>query len=151
MQEIYGDAWELSKDFDVMCITTNGTIKNNGYAVMGRGIAKEAAIRYPHIAKLLGDVISKQGVICAPLMWVNEDATLIYAFPVKYNWWEKADIELIKKSCLEMVEFYSGNQFTILLPRPGCGYGQLNWEDVKKEIEPLLDDRFYIVHFQKEE
>jgi len=33
----------------------------------------------------------------------------------------------------------------VYLPRPGCGYGYLDWEIVKKELEPILDDRFIVI------
>lgn len=36
----------------------------------------------------------------------------------------------------------------ILIPKPGCGNGGLKWEDVKKQIEPLLDDRFIIIDYE---
>jgi len=39
---------------DVVCITTNGCVKSNGMAVMGRGVAKQAAILFPEVPKILG-------------------------------------------------------------------------------------------------
>ncbi len=33
----------------------------------------------------------------------------------------------------------------VYLVRPGCGNGQLKWEDVKPLIAPILDDRFIVV------
>jgi hypothetical protein len=38
----------------------------------------------------------------------------------------------------------------IYLPRPGCGNGRLNWEDVKKILSPILkSDRFHIVTYSR--
>ena len=35
----------------------------------------------------------------------------------------------------------------VLLPRPGCGHGGLNWErDVKPLLQERLDDRFIVVN-----
>ena len=157
MKEIYGNVWELIeiKDFEILCITTNGTIKKNGDAVMGRGIALEAKNRFPYIESKLGSQLQKYGNHIHLLEVIKrEDAsvTTLCSFPVKHNWQEKADIELIKKSCLELIELIDDAPFhiNVLLPRPGCGNGGLNWEDVKREIEPLLDDRFYIVHFKED-
>lgn len=43
-----------------------------------------------------------------------------------------------------------GTEETVLLPRPGCGNGKLQWDFVKREIEDLLDDRVTIVNWKKE-
>ena len=55
MIEVFGDAWELSKDH-FLCITTNGEVKINGQAVMGKGIAKEAANRFPELPEAFGRI-----------------------------------------------------------------------------------------------
>lgn len=155
MKEIYGNAWDLfnKENFKILFITTNGTVKHNREGVMGRGIAKECNTRYSGSAEELGRLISTVGNR-TQMLWACADDTYIYTFPVKHNWYEEADIELIKRSCREAVaiapyELFPNHKF--LLPRPGCGNGKLNWEDVKPVIEPLLDDRFYIVHFKEGE
>ena len=70
----------------------------------------------------------------------------IIAFPVKHHWAQKADLELIRKSAEQLVEI---SQYCerVLIPRPGCGNGQLNWEEVKPILEEILDDRFYVISF----
>jgi len=49
MQEITGDIWEQHKLGRWIVITTNGAIKNDGSCVMGRGVAKQAADKYPEL------------------------------------------------------------------------------------------------------
>jgi len=44
--------WEYPADARV--ITTNGFVKNNGEAVMGRGCAREAARKYPRLPLFWG-------------------------------------------------------------------------------------------------
>ena len=66
MLEVKGNLWTFeypntSPDSYVRCITTNGFVKKNGEAVMGRGCAKEACERYPGLAKQLGEKIIKKG------------------------------------------------------------------------------------------
>jgi hypothetical protein len=39
----------------------------------------------------------------------------------------------------------------VVIPRPAVGIAGLKWEDVKKEIKDILDDRFLIVSFAHEE
>ena len=59
MREAFGDLWLI--DADAKCITTNGFIKKNGEAVMGAGVAKEAAIKYPELPEKLGYSIGVNG------------------------------------------------------------------------------------------
>src|SRR5258708_33340540 len=94
MKEIKGELWDYHEDFhSVICITTNGFVKKNGEAVMGKGCAAEAKTRYPELPKILGTHIRENGNI--PLYL---PVHLILTFPVKHNWWEEADLELIKDS-----------------------------------------------------
>lgn len=154
MTEITGDAWQtwqklLQQEECFLCITTNGTIKKNGECVMGAGIAKEAAQLFPYIPEELGHNISRYGNT------VHYLRNNMLSFPVKHNWWETADIELIKESCKTLMEALDTlaierdvEECTALLVRPGCGNGKLDWEtQVKPAIAPLLDDRVYIITF----
>lgn len=146
MLEIRGNAWDVYLDYDVLCITSNGFVKSNGECVMGAGIAKEAKEKFPKVPRILGAYIKKYGNRCFKLAKVND--TYLVNFVVKHNWWENADIDLIIKSCKEVTEM--ANKFgwkKILLPRPGCGNGKLNWSDVKPILSHLLDDRFYVITF----
>lgn len=145
MKEITGDLWEVEADARV--ITTNGFVKKNGMAVMGRGVAQQALRRYPIISETLGRALLRFGNHLTSLGWTSKHGWL-WSFPVKHNWWEKADLELIRRSAEELVAAVD-KQFaapaTVVLPRPGCGNGGLRWEDVKPVIEPILDDRFVVV------
>ena len=137
MTEISGDLWEQD---GYRVITTNGTINKRMRAVMGRGVAKQAATRYPNLPLAL-----------ANRLWRTGNHTYVFTnyriitFPVKHNWWEAADPALIERSAQELV---AGNlPGTIYLPRPGCGNGRLRWEHVKPIIEPILvGDQFVIVN-----
>ena len=72
----------------------------------------------------------------------------ILSLPTKNNWRNPSDIKLIMKSCVLMTMIANDNGLTsIYLPRPGCNYGQLDWEkDVKSVLLDLLDDRFHVVN-----
>lgn len=147
MLEIYGDAWDIYKTgkYKYLAITTNGATRNDGACVMGRGIASEAKERFPKFPYVLGKSIRLNGNIVVKFENPKKGINLI-AFPVKSIWNKPASITLIKRSCLQLMEMLEDDE-TVLLPRPGCGNGNLNWEDVKKIIEPLLDDRITIVSF----
>lgn len=139
MIEIAGDMWEI--EADARCFTTNGTVKNNGECVMGRGNALQAKQRYPKLSKQLGDRIKELG---NHVFWFPEYA--LYSFPVKHNWWEIADPILIEQSYGELLSGLESDHQKILLPRPGCQNGKLDWEiDVKPILERLGNGRGRIV------
>lgn len=158
MINVTGEAWKMAwnQDFDVLCITTNGFVKKNGECVMGRGIAKQMKEMYPELPRLLGRRIQEDGNRCARLMTLFRGALnsslQIVSFPVKHNWFENADLELIAKSAKEIVAMADEDQWSkILIPRPGCGNGKLSYADVEPVLKELLDDRFYIIGFPGEE
>jgi len=137
--ELTADLWDPR--WDLRCITTNGTVKKNGECVMGRGVANQAKLRYKRIAKILGNAIKAEGNHVHFLGFAS-----IASFPVKHNWWEKADPDLILRNAVELNLFVDEHSHVrqVAIPRPGCGNGGLNWEDVKPVID-FLDDRFYVI------
>jgi len=140
LQEIKGDLWE--QDADALVITTNGFVKRNGAAVMGRGVALQAAQRYPWLPAALGSSIETQGNHVTPFLVDNR---WIITFPVKHKWYEKADLLLIERSRDELVALQVRLSLgKVVLPRPGCGNGGLDWEDVKPIME-VLDEHFFVI------
>lgn len=138
MREIKGDLWELGSTFPdpVFCITTNGSVKSNGDAVMGRGCAYEATKLYPGIQRTLGTLINKYGNVVQFIGMTN-----ILAFPVKHVWWDKADPGLISLSAASLESIAVCERNTLfLLPRPGCGNGGLKWAEVRPLLEFLPDN-----------
>jgi len=150
MKEITGNIWEQKCDW--LCITTNGIVKNsgnsylNGEAVMGAGIAKQAKERYPDLPLKLGKKIKEKGNVVSCLG--KRDGKWIISFPTKNDWKDKSSIELIKQSASQLKNYFDKQEVkpVVIIPRPGCANGGLNWEDVKKEIENILvDDNFLII------
>lgn len=151
MKEIFGNIWDFhkKKQFNTYLVfTTNGSVRKDGCCVMGRGIAKEVATKFPHIQLELGNRIKEFGNNV--FVFLNER---LISFPVKHQWHEKADLKLIEKSCSQLRFLFKGEPFsgiTVYLVRPGCGNGQLLWKDVKPVIEKYLDDRFVVVERKRE-
>jgi hypothetical protein len=173
MINLIGDLW--SKEADAICITTNGFVKKDGKAVMGKGCAREALNKYPNIDKTLGVNLKKYGNRPSLLIdsVLDGEPCDIWSFPVKPQgiffdgsnvvkhmkdkfdigdfvpgWACKADVELIKESAHQMMELADKFEYKkIVLPRPGCGAGELKWEEVEKVLEEILDDRFYVTTF----
>ncbi|MFQ5853179.1 MAG: ADP-ribose-binding protein [Candidatus Binatia bacterium] len=142
MKEVFGNLW----DFDgIIAVTTNGFVKKDASCVMGRGCAREAALKFGWLPRKLGAAIAKHG----NHVFYFPEYRLI-TFPVKHVWWEPADLNLIQQSARELLETIEEFKITdaIYLPRPGCGNGRLRWEDVKRIISPILkSDQFHIVTY----
>lgn len=137
--------WQQGK---VICVTTNGFVKKDGTAVMGRGNALAMAKIIPELPKNLATHLTKYG----------NTVGLIYdriiAFPVKPdkgNWedaldhikknhhktdsipgfWCKASPTIIEKSLNrlnQLIDFYKLNE--VYLPVPGVKNGALNLADI---------------------
>jgi len=170
MKEIRGNMWDLTPQYDAVCITTNGYVKYDGSAVMGRGCARQAWKMFPGIEYRLGRVIQTSGLVVEA---INEDP-LILSFPVKpasrvisdlrqvvrhkrqlYHigatvpgWACVADLEIIANSAFDLALYANTYELKkVLLPRPGCGAGELLWADVRPVLEKWLDDRFTCVTY----
>jgi len=140
VKEVKGNIWNYYNKGCWIVITTNGTVKNNGEAVMGRGVALQAKNRFPELPKILGDLLKKYGNQVYYITTIH-----IFTFPVKHNWYEKADLDLIEKSCRELGRSNCPGIEPYYMVRPGCGNGGLDWKNVKPILEKYLDDRFTIV------
>ena len=154
MREARGNLWTLGATADAVVITTNGFVKANGACVMGRGCAKEARNRWPGLDVRLGTLLRQHGNHCFRLGVPGLSADLV-TMPVKPRsdglrpgWQCEAELPLIEKSCRQLVEM--ADKFgwhSVILPRPGCGNGGLNWDDVRPRLAAILDDRFTAVTF----
>jgi hypothetical protein len=151
MHEISGDVWTIWNQTPnmVLCITTNGIVKSNGEAVMGKGIALEARCHLGnYITTILGKSITMHGNHVHEIINDNNDPiTAALSFPTKEDWRNQSSIDLIKQSSHELMAWLDSHPGkTALLPRPGCGNGGLKWDNVKRAIEQILDDRVYVVN-----
>lgn len=146
MREATGNLWELVQPGDALVITTNGDVNKRGWAVMGRGIALEAAKAFEGVGlkERLGWMLKTGGNHVYPIS-VPAPFSLV-TMPVKHHWHEEADPSLIAKSAAELAVLAGKKGWTtIWMPRPGCGNGRLQWSDVRPLIEGILDDRFVAV------
>jgi hypothetical protein len=152
MIEMTCDLWTTPAD--ARCVTTNGATRRDGHAVMGRGTALQAAQRYEGLAVYFGRLLRERGnrvhVLLQAMATYPKEVELteyLVSFPVKHHWREQADLDLIARSAHELVALADKHSMCrILLPRPGCGNGQRDWEtEVKPILSPILDSRFVVV------
>ena len=139
------DMWDVYRQYDAICCTTNSVVKRNGALVMGAGIAKQFAHKYPWVSQYWGTLVKKRkingntqpGVI---LTILKQKPHLIY-FQTKEHWKDKSNIGLINRSIHLLAGLIdTTNLEKILLPKPGCDNGGLNWEtEVLPIIKPVLD------------
>jgi hypothetical protein len=147
MIDVYGDLFEYSAS--AIAITTNGFVRKDGRAVMGAGCAKEAADLWPGLPLAVGASIIANGnhVFCFK-NWVGMKDLI--TFPVKHHWHQPADLALIERSCKEAMEAADREDWEIcVVPRPGCGNGQLSYDIVGPFIAGILDDRFHIITWEE--
>lgn len=134
---------------DLRVITTNGYVAKDGRAVMGRGCAREARCFFPNLDYKLGRMIREHGNRTMRLG--RYDGIDLCSLPVKHHWRENAELELIERSVTQLVEIVDKFSYErVVMPRPGCGNGGLEWSTVKPLIEPLLNGRFIVVRYNDE-
>ena len=147
MKEIKGNIWEYYEKGFWIVIPTNGFVKKNGEAVMGRGLALQAQYKFLELPKEIGDMLKD----CDNHVFSFSEYRLL-TFPVKDAWWKPATLELVEQSCKELKKIVHYNlgkiQVPVYLPRVGCGNGKLNWKDVKPILERFLDERFVVCDFR---
>ncbi|NVN93460.1 MAG: ADP-ribose-binding protein [Desulfuromonadales bacterium] len=139
MRELCGNIWDFRLTA-IIAITTNGQVSRSGKAVMGRGVAAQAARMFPEIPALLAQRIVEQG------NHVHYLGDNIVSFPVEHSPYQVPDLKLIERSARELVELANHRGWqSIVVPRPGCGGGGLSWEDVKPILESCFDERFTVI------
>ena len=131
--------WELMHEFDAICVTTNGIVKSDGKAVMGKGIALQARNLFPGIDVALAGHLKLWGNIPA-IIW-HDAMCKIVSFPTKNDWKDKSSLELIDQSAFLLSHMIEGYGWTkVAMTKPGCGNGGLNWADVEPIIVKHLPD-----------
>jgi hypothetical protein len=140
-----------------LCITTNGEIKRDGNAIMGAGIAKEARDRYKGIDKVLAQKLRSRGNRVSYLTDAPElgACVRVLSFPTKGKWKENSILWLIEDSAKELrAQFLRAaghyqkrgiNPPLVVIPRPGCNNGKLDWSKVKEAIEPILVEKEFLI------
>ncbi len=140
MIHVQGNIWDFHKAGHWIAIPTNGSVRNDGKAVMGRGLAQEAAQKFPGLARLLGLRLQRGSNI--PYLFSQYK---IVTIPVKHKWRDNADLDLILQSCRNLKHLTAINFYPLYIPHLGCGFGRLSWVDVKPALEQALSDDFIVV------
>ena len=128
-----GDIWNDFDELDYICVTTNSVLKTNGNLCMGKGIAKQAANRCPHLPIIFGQQIklkNKENGIYGLLAYEK-----YIAFQTKIDWRDSSPLYVIANSLDKLTRLalkYPKKVFG--LSYPGIGNGNLT----KHQVYPLL-------------
>jgi macro domain-containing protein len=149
MLEVKGNLWTYTPngdEVDARVVTTNGSLKVNGLAVMGKGTALQAKSKFPDLPLLLGQKIKTHGNHVFRFKIGNNH---LVTFPTKRNWYDKkSDEELIAQSFQELKLMVKAMGWkVIVMPKPGVGAGGLDWKELKHylNLERSLDNSFFVI------
>lgn len=136
MNIVKDDIWNFREKEYCVVITTNGCIKEDGKAVMGRGIAGQAKKLFKGLDSALGTLLKKHG----NEVFFFERQKLI-TLPTKTNWKSKSDLQLISRSCQKLAKLLKSNEnIKVAMPKPGCGNGGRTWEEVAPIVYKHLNE-----------
>lgn len=143
MKVYHCNIFDLADRADAICITTNGIIKTDGRAVMGKGIALEASKRFPGIDFTLAEHIIRHDNVPG-IIW---EQPRIVSFPTKYDWRNNSSLDLITRSARRLAAMIEANNWSkVAITKPGCANGNLQWSDVEPIIERYLPN-IYVCDF----
>lgn len=126
------DVWARGED-EWIVIPTNLQVRQDGEAVMGAGLARQAAERYPSLARQYGASLRDGRTRLA----VHSFRLLLA--PTKSKWREPADLTLLEGT-IGAVAGWSRRHpdCRVLVPALGCGRGDLEWDDVRPMLQEGL-------------
>lgn len=126
---------------ELYLFTANSNLTKSGKLVMGAGAAKEVRDAILGIDAALGALI----------VYDNTEYNLriiasrihIGAFQVKYNYYDKADLDLIRRSSNKLGSLLNTIKFNkVHMNFPGVGHGGLKFNDVYPMVANLPDNVF---------
>ena len=146
MRESTGDLWEKHKAGFFVVIPVNLSRKKNGHAVMGAGLALDAAKRFPDLPVKWGRIMDR-----SKLMFEHDHRLIL--FPTKKDWRDPASFDLIQDGAIVLQDTLSYEQslpewkagLIVYLPRLGCGCGRASWPEVFPVLNEILDERFIVL------
>jgi len=124
---------EMPSMHNMVVVTANSNVKYGDRLVMGAGAARDLKNKVKGIDHEFGRMVKEYNSL-------NEEYLLLFhnfygILQVKYNWWEDADVDLIKRSLKELKHVACKNENTVFnLNYPGIGYGGIE----KNIVETIL-------------
>jgi len=159
MIQTVGNIWDFLPTHWI-CIPTNEGWNSRGENVMGRGLAQQAAKRFPELASIYGKFLVANPGAGETYPIVLNNAKLLM-FPTKplnktapaMSWKSNSSLALIDRASRFMRSWLTSlnNNDNVAIPALGCGLGGLQLYDVIDVLDENLTgetigDRYLFVH-----
>ena len=136
-----GNMFDEYEKADLFCVTANSYVRDDGALTMGAGAAKQLRVwmRPQPYAGRLGSFVEME---CGHLgvYGLLEADGRIALFQTKTHWKQKARLEVIGKSAMQLIKWTAKHpRGTVYLNYPGIGCGGLQKSRVRPIIEELPD------------
>lgn len=143
-----GDIWSFTDHYIV--IPTNIGWKKTGLAVMGAGLAKDAAQYYPDVLPWYGGVCETHKASTPVVLYPSRPLIFFPTKPLSPNephlsWKNPASLALIESRLPQLVELGKTLNAPVAVPLLGCGMGGLDPAVVTDLCKRHLDDKFRLV------
>lgn len=113
----------------------------NCVGVMGKGVALSFKKKFPEMYKDYRKLCHDGKMNPGKLTLYKETTPWVLNFPTKRHWRANSKIEDIELGLIKLAKRYQEWGIkSLAMPALGCGYGGLNWEDVRPLIEKYLSD-----------
>lgn len=109
----------------------------NCFGVMGKGLAKQFAIKFPVMKKAFYKACKKDNAVNVGESWIWENTEngickWVFCFPTKVHWNNLARLEYVESGLDHLIrKIVELDIKSIALPALGCGEGCLLWSEVK--------------------
>lgn len=131
MIERVGDLWKYHEAGNVIIIPNCGTLKGDSSCVMGTGLARQAADRFPDLPYTIGRRFVKSGVAVYYLPRYR-----LIVFPVIEGLSQEAYVDSLRLGYGELKGLMNKQGFTrVYSPKIGCDPGSLTWGQVRRIME----------------
>jgi hypothetical protein len=153
MLQTTGNLWDYyGQPKSAIVIPTNIGWKKNQENVMGAGIAKEAAHRFPNLAYRYGRWCEMHGEDTKVVFAEDLSLVLLPTKPLALNaphlsWRGPSTLARVERSLRELVDIqkeYTALQ-TVYIPLVGCGNGRLNEADVLPLMMAILTGDCFVI------
>lgn len=130
------DMWDLHDQGCWVVVPTNCMVREDETAVMGGGIARQAADKFPELPVRYGNALLDNK------FFYEDFLTRIMCYPTKIDWKDPSRlclIELIVLSVQRFIKDFPNKK--VVVPAIGCGLGGLDWDtEVSPMLQVLRDD-----------